>query len=87
MERMLLRVPEVAAQLCVSRGKVYELIRSGRLRSVKAGRRRLVPVSPWLSTSIRSERRRDPREAASRGRGPALGREPSAMDRDDDRRV
>ena len=35
MERMLLRVPEVAAQLSLSRGKVYELIRSGALTSVR----------------------------------------------------
>ncbi len=42
MERMLLRVPEVAAQLCVSRGKVYELIRSGALVSVRIdGSRRI----------------------------------------------
>ena len=42
MERMLLRVPEVAAQLCVSRGKVYELLRSGALVSVRIdGSRRI----------------------------------------------
>lgn len=32
-------------RLCVSRAKGYELIGSGRLRSVKIGRRRLIPES------------------------------------------
>lgn len=39
------RVEEAADALRLSRSVVYELIRSGRLRTVKAGRRRLVPVS------------------------------------------
>ena len=37
-------VDEAAQALRLSRSALYELIRSGRLRSVKAGRRRLVPV-------------------------------------------
>lgn len=36
---------EAAAALRLSKSLLYELIRSGRLRTVKAGRRRLVPVS------------------------------------------
>ncbi|KAA0087149.1 helix-turn-helix domain-containing protein [Mycolicibacterium sp. P9-64] len=32
-------------RLCVSRAKGYELISSGMLRSVKIGRRRLIPES------------------------------------------
>ncbi|RFZ48381.1 Helix-turn-helix domain protein [Mycobacterium marinum] len=32
-------------RLCVSRAKGYELIANGKLRSVKIGRRRLVPES------------------------------------------
>jgi excisionase family DNA binding protein len=39
------RVEEAAEALRVSRSVVYELIRSGRLRTVKVGARRLVPVS------------------------------------------
>lgn len=42
---MLYRVDEAAIALRLSRSLVYELIRSGRLRTVKQGRRRLVPVS------------------------------------------
>jgi excisionase family DNA binding protein len=38
------RVDEAAEALRLSRSAVYELIRSGRLRSVKEGRRRLIPV-------------------------------------------
>jgi excisionase family DNA binding protein len=42
---MLYRVDEAAMALRLSRSVLYELIRSGRLRTVKAGRRRLVPVA------------------------------------------
>lgn len=37
-------VAEAAEALRISRTAVYELIRSGQLRTVKVGRRRLVPV-------------------------------------------
>ena len=37
MEALLLRVPEVAARLGLSRAKVYELMASGALRSVRVG--------------------------------------------------
>jgi excisionase family DNA binding protein len=39
------RVEEAAEALRVSRSVIYELIRSGQLRTVKVGRRRLVPVT------------------------------------------
>jgi excisionase family DNA binding protein len=42
---VLYDVDEAAAALRLSRSLLYELIRSGRLRTVKAGRRRLVPVA------------------------------------------
>lgn len=42
---VLYGVDEAAIALRLSRSLIYELIRSGRLRSVKQGRRRLVPVS------------------------------------------
>ena len=42
---VLYRVEEAAAALRLSRWTVYELIRSGRLRTVKQGNRRLVPVA------------------------------------------
>jgi excisionase family DNA binding protein len=41
-ERLLYRVPEVAAHLNISRSKVYELLASGNLPSVKIDRTRLV---------------------------------------------
>jgi excisionase family DNA binding protein len=43
MDVALLTVDEAAAQLRVSRWTVYNLIRSGQLRTIKIGRRRLVP--------------------------------------------
>ncbi|MGL4744713.1 MAG: helix-turn-helix domain-containing protein [Dermatophilaceae bacterium] len=39
------RVDEAAEALRLSRSVIYELIRSGRLRTVKQGSRRLVPVA------------------------------------------
>jgi len=42
---ILLNVDEAAAALRLSRSLLYKLIRSGQLRTVKAGRRRLVPVA------------------------------------------
>ena len=42
---VLYSVDEAAIALRLSRSALYELIRSGRLRSVKSGRRRLVPVA------------------------------------------
>lgn len=43
--RMALGVAETAALLGVSRTTVHALLRSGRLRSVKIGARRLIPVA------------------------------------------
>jgi excisionase family DNA binding protein len=48
---LMYRVDEAAAALRLSRSSVYELIRSGQLRTVKQGRRRLVPVTA-LSQSM-----------------------------------
>ena len=45
MELMLLTIDEAAASLRVSRWSVYNLIRSGQLRTIKIGRRRLVPMN------------------------------------------
>ena len=42
METTLLKVPEVALRLSISRAKVYELLAAGELRSVRlAGSRRV----------------------------------------------
>ncbi|BCJ55091.1 excisionase [Actinoplanes sp. NBRC 14428] len=43
--KALYRIPEAARLLSLSRSVIYELIRSGRLRTVKQGRARLVPES------------------------------------------
>lgn len=41
----LLRVEEAAQLLGIGRSLAYELIRTGRLRSIKIGSRRLVPLT------------------------------------------
>lgn len=44
-QRVLWRVPEAMQLLSMSRSVIYEQIRSGRLRTVRQGRTRLVPDS------------------------------------------
>lgn len=44
-DKQLYRVREAMAVLSLSRSVIYELIRSGRLRSVTEGRSRLIPAS------------------------------------------
>jgi excisionase family DNA binding protein len=44
-EPVLYRITDVIELLSLSRTVVYDLIRTGRLRSVKEGRARLVPAS------------------------------------------
>ncbi|HUZ53048.1 MAG TPA: helix-turn-helix domain-containing protein [Streptosporangiaceae bacterium] len=43
--RHLYKVTEAMTLLSMSRSVIYEQIRSGRLRSVKQGRSRLIPAS------------------------------------------
>ena len=43
--KQLYRIPEAMAILSMSRSRMYELIRSRRLRTVKEGRTRFVPAS------------------------------------------
>ncbi|GAA4640432.1 hypothetical protein GCM10023196_105910 [Actinoallomurus vinaceus] len=45
MEQQLLTVPEVMTVLRLGRCTVYDLIRSGRLESIKVGRSRRVPAA------------------------------------------
>jgi excisionase family DNA binding protein len=40
----LLGVPEAAAMLSIGRSAIYDQIAAGRLRSIRVGRRRLVPA-------------------------------------------
>lgn len=42
METLLLKIPDVMARLAISESKVYELMSTGELRSVKVGRSRRV---------------------------------------------
>ena len=44
MQRVLLTAEEVAEALHIGRCTVYDLIRSGRLRSFKIGKLRRIPV-------------------------------------------
>lgn len=44
MERVLLTAEEVADSLSIGRCKVYDLIRTGELQSIKIGRLRRIPV-------------------------------------------
>jgi excisionase family DNA binding protein len=41
-DKLLYRIPKVAEHLGISRSKVYELLKSGELRSVQIDRSRLV---------------------------------------------
>ena len=57
--RVALSPNEAAEALGISRAKLYEELASGRLRSVKSGKRRLIPVGAldeWL-TDLPSEYR------------------------------
>ena len=45
MDKLLLRPEEAAEALAVGRDRIYELIGSGRLRSVKLGRSRRIPAA------------------------------------------
>lgn len=45
LDKPLYRVSEALELLPYSRSKLYELIRSGRLRTVKEGSARLIPAS------------------------------------------
>lgn len=49
-----LTVPEVMAALRMSRSKVYDLIRSKKLRTITEGRSRRIPVE-CLASYIRSK--------------------------------
>ena len=43
METVLLKIPEVLERLAICQTKLYELMSSGELRSVKVGRARRIP--------------------------------------------
>jgi excisionase family DNA binding protein len=43
--QLLYRIPQVMRMLNMSRSIIFEQLRSGRLRSVRQGRARLIPAS------------------------------------------
>jgi excisionase family DNA binding protein len=45
MDTLLLKIPEAAAQLGISRAKLYELIADGSIRSVRLGGCRRIRAS------------------------------------------
>lgn len=57
-------IPGVMEDLSVGRSKVFELIESGELRSVKIGRRRLVPSSAIAEYIERLESEQCPKASA-----------------------
>lgn len=69
-EKLLLRIPEVADSLGLSRARVYELVASGELPSIRDGRAVRVPrhaLVEWIATRAASAK--DGREP---GRGGQL---------------
>ncbi len=57
-------IPGVMEDLAIGRSKVFELIESGELRSVKIGRRRLVPSSAITEYIERLESEQCPKVSA-----------------------
>jgi excisionase family DNA binding protein len=53
-------VPAVARRIGIGRDTAYQLVREGRLRAVRVGRRILVPVSE-SEAFVEREAARDPR--------------------------
>lgn len=45
MERLVMTPEEAAEALGVGKSTIYDLMRANRLRSVKIGRRRLIPIT------------------------------------------
>lgn len=45
MERLVMTPEEAAEALGVGKSTIYDLMRANRLRSVKIGRRRLIPIA------------------------------------------
>jgi excisionase family DNA binding protein len=53
--RLLLRVEESADALGLSRARMYELLSEGRLKSIKVGRSRRIPISElnrWIDAEL-----------------------------------
>ncbi len=60
----LVSLSDAARFLCVSRGTLYDLLRTGQLASVHIGRLRRIPLGElrrFVAARLESERRRDAR--------------------------
>ena len=55
-EQLTVRVPEAARMLSIGRSTLYQLIGSGAISTVKAGRATLVPLESIRAYVIRSAR-------------------------------
>ena len=63
MTRLLLTVPEAAEALAISRSKLYELLASGAVASIRIDGSRRIPLTAWRSTSPGSSPKGTPRNA------------------------
>jgi len=55
MDKLLYRPKEAASVLGISRDKLYDLIRAGRLNSVKDGRARFITADALAAYVVRLE--------------------------------
>lgn len=65
--KRLYKIPEAMILLSISRSAIYEQVRSGRLRTVKQGRTRLVPdtaVDEYVKLLEQESQENDNGEAA-----------------------
>ena len=69
-DKLLYRIPEVAEHLSISRSKVYELLKSGELRSVHIDRTRLVRARDLQAYGRRGDGRRTVVGSGVRGNFP-----------------
>ncbi len=76
MDKLLLTPAEVAAALGIGRSKVYELLQTGQLHSVRIGTCRRISADALndLVAALREGVERSSTEAAPRDTAAALGR-------------
>jgi excisionase family DNA binding protein len=75
-EPLLISVREAAARLGIGRDTCYALVAEGRLRSLRLGRRRLVPVVELAAFTEREARGGEP----NNGKAAARGNRAAALD-------
>jgi excisionase family DNA binding protein len=63
MTRLLLTVPEAAEALAISRSKLYELLATNAVASIRIDGSRRIPSLSWRSTSPGSSLKGRPRNA------------------------